>query len=38
MTVNDQMHLALRWSITDITEDNLISNAMDWQNDKKVRF
>jgi hypothetical protein len=38
MTVDDQMHLALRWSITDVTEDHLISNTMDWQDGKKVRL
>lgn len=36
MTVDDQIHLALRWSVTDISEDNLISNTTDWNDSKKV--
>jgi hypothetical protein len=30
------MHLALRWNITDMTENNLISNTTDWKDIRKV--
>ncbi len=36
MTVDDRMHLALRWNITDMTEDNLMSNTTNWKDTRKV--
>ncbi len=38
MTTDDQIQLALRWSVTDVTKDQFISNTFDWQDSKRVRF
>jgi hypothetical protein len=36
MTDDDQIRLALRWSIPNITEDKLLTTTMDWNDSSKV--
>jgi len=36
MTNDDQTRLALRWSISNITEDQLLTSTMDWNDSNKV--
>ena len=36
MTADDQIRLALRWSIPNITEDELHSSTMDWNDPDQV--
>ena len=38
MTTDDQIQLALRWNIDDISENQLMNTAKDWKNDRKVKM
>lgn len=36
MTNDDEIRLALRWSVTDVTKDQLVTSAINWNDEKKV--
>lgn len=37
-SIDEQVHLALRWGISDVTEDQAIANTKIWNDTNKVDF
>jgi hypothetical protein len=38
MTTDEEMHLALHWSIADVAGDQLVTSTMNWKDKTKVNI